>query len=105
MKNENGRKTAYKVFSVIILVILAFLFLFPLYWIVTGAFKPSVDIYATEPKWLPSEWVMNNFDKLMNKRSAPCGSLRYPSAAGSPRTGTPSISGRGRWYPPHSAGW
>ena len=78
MKIENPRKTAYKVVSIIILVILAFLFLFPLYWIITGAFKPSVDIYATEPKWLPSEWVMNNFDKLMNKRSAPLWELAVP---------------------------
>ena len=89
MKNENGRKTAYKVFSVIILVILAFLFLFPLYWIVTGAFKPSVDIYATEPKWLPSEWVMNNFDKLMNKRSAPLWQLAVPFSSWFSENGNP----------------
>ena len=54
MKNANSGKSAYKVFSIVVLVILAILFLFPLYWIVTGAFKPATDIYATEPKWLPA---------------------------------------------------
>ena len=38
MKIETGRGRAYKIVSVIVLVILAFLFTFPLYWIVTGAF-------------------------------------------------------------------
>ena len=51
--------------------ILAFLFTFPLYWIVTGAFKNGADINATKPIWVPTEWVMNNFDKLMKQRSVP----------------------------------
>ena len=34
--NESMRKKAYKIFSVVMLVILALLFLFPLYWIITG---------------------------------------------------------------------
>lgn len=76
--NVGPRATAYKVISVIILVILAFLFVFPLYWIVTGAFKPGADIYATEPVWWPSEWVMTNFDELLAKRSAPLWELHVP---------------------------
>ena len=46
MKIENPRSRAYKIVSMIILVILAILFLFPLYRIITGAFKPAADIYA-----------------------------------------------------------
>ena len=57
MKTISGQNKAYKVLSIVILVILAILFLFPLYWIVTGAFKPATDIYATKPVWAPSEWV------------------------------------------------
>jgi len=71
MKTENPRSRAYKVVSVIILVILAFLFLFPLYWIVTGAFKPAADIYNQKPVWWPTEWVTNNFHSLFAKRTAP----------------------------------
>ena len=67
----SGQNKSYKVLSIVILVILAILFLFPLYWIVTGAFKPATDIYATKPVWAPSEWVSTNFENLFNRRSAP----------------------------------
>ena len=83
MKIENPRSRAYKIISLIILVILAFLFLFPLYWIATGAFKPAADIYAQKPVWWPTEWVSNNFQNLFTKRSAPLyqiGSLEGPTA-------------------------
>ena len=76
--NVGSKTTTYKVFSVIILVILAFLFVFPLYWIVTGAFKPAGDIYAQKPVWWPSEWVMDNFNELLAKRSAPLWELHIP---------------------------
>ena len=82
MKSGVKRTTPYKVISIIILVILAILFLFPLYWIVTGAFKPTTDIYASQPVWWPSEWVTSNFEKLFTKRSAPLfeiGSLVGPT--------------------------
>ena len=78
MKIESGRSRAYKIISVIILIILALLFLFPLYWIVTGAFKNGADINATKPIWVPSEWVMNNFDKLMKQRSVPLWEVYLP---------------------------
>ncbi len=78
MKIETGRGRAYKIASVIILVILAFLFTFPLYWTVTGAFKNGADINATKPIWVPTEWVMNNFDKLMKQRSVPLWEVYLP---------------------------
>ncbi|MCI9330933.1 MAG: carbohydrate ABC transporter permease [Oscillibacter sp.] len=78
MKLETGRGRAYKIVSIIILVILAFLFTFPLYWIVTGAFKNGADINATKPIWVPTEWVMNNFDKLMKQRSVPLWEVHLP---------------------------
>jgi len=78
MKIESGRSRAYKIVSIIILVILAFLFTFPLYWIVTGAFKNGADINATKPIWWPSEWVGANFEKLMARRSAPLWEVYLP---------------------------
>ena len=71
MKSGVQRVNAYKVVSMIVLVIVAFLFLFPLYWIITGAFKTGADIYATTPAWIPSEWTMANFEKLFTRRSSP----------------------------------
>ena len=71
MKIGSGRSKAYRVVSIIILIILALFFLFPLYWIITGAFKPAQDIYSQTPVWWPSQWVSTNFKNLFLKRSAP----------------------------------
>jgi len=78
MKIQSGQDRAYKIVSVIILVILAFLFTFPLYWIVTGAFKNGADINAPKPIWIPTEWVGTNFDKLMKQRSVPLWEVYLP---------------------------
>ncbi len=71
MKIMSGRTRAYKIVSLIILILLAILFIFPLYWIVTGSFKPSVDINSVEPVWWPTEWTLKNFATLFSRRSAP----------------------------------
>ena len=88
MKIGSTRSKVYKVFSLILLVILALLFLFPLYWIVTGAFKNGADINSTTPIWVPSEWVLTNFEKLFSRRSAPLfefGPLVGPTVPGAIR--------------------
>ena len=77
MNNQNrldqnaARQRAYYIFSCIAVGIVAFLFAFPLYWIITGAFKTGKEINSTTPIWIPSEWDLGNFQRLMSKRSAP----------------------------------
>lgn len=66
-----ARQKAYKYISYALVFIMAFLFAFPLYWIITGAFKTGKDINATTPVWFPSEWDLGNFQRLFSKRSAP----------------------------------
>ncbi len=78
MKKKNI--SAYRIVSTVILIILAFLFLFPLYWIVTGAFKTGQDINSVTPVFIPTELTLNNFAKLFAKRSAPL--FRIFGAAG-----------------------
>ena len=68
---------AYYIFSFVAILVLAFLFTFPLYWIITGAFKTKKAIMATEPVWFPTEWVMTNFENLMSERSAPLFELSF----------------------------
>ena len=68
---SRAKSKAYYVFSFAVVVIFAILFAFPLYWIITGAFKTKSDILSTTPVWWPSEWVGDNFAKLMNSRSVP----------------------------------
>ena len=77
MKNENHldssqlKSKIYYCASFAIVIILAFLFAFPLYWIITGAFKSGAEINSSTPVWFPTEWVTTNFQKLFDKRSAP----------------------------------
>lgn len=71
MKSGVERTSVYKIISLVLLIILAILFTFPLYWIITGAFKTGADINATKPVWFPLEWTLRNFENLFAKRSAP----------------------------------
>ena len=66
-----AREKAYRLISFIAVGIVAFLFAFPLYWIITGAFKTGAEINSRTPVWFPTEWDLGNFQRLMTKRSAP----------------------------------
>lgn len=70
-KKLSRHPSAYRIITGIIIVVLALLFLFPLFWIITGAFKNSKDIYSTSVVWWPTEWVTDNFTKLFARRTAP----------------------------------
>lgn len=69
----------YKYFCVVAVVILAIMFAFPLYWIITGAFKTGKEINSTTPVWIPSQWDMGNFQRLMSKRTAPLFDITIPA--------------------------
>jgi multiple sugar transport system permease protein len=82
------KKSAYYYISVVFIILLAALSIFPLYWIVTGAFKTTREINATSPVWWPSAWKLDNFTRLFSKRSAPLfelGSLKGPTVPGAIR--------------------
>lgn len=81
MNNLNAgvhHTTPYKVISIILLVVLAFLFLFPLYWIITGSFKTMKEVNSTTPIWWPSEWVLTNYEKLFSRQTAPLFEIPLP---------------------------
>ncbi len=56
--------------SFILLLLLAFLFLFPLYWMAKAAFQPSFFAIQTPPVFLPVKLTLKNFDKLFNQTPA-----------------------------------
>lgn len=65
------KRSVYDIVSFVLITIVAVLFTFPLYWIITGSFKTKMDIMSVTPVWWPTEWVMDNYNTLMSKRSAP----------------------------------
>ena len=76
-KSNSGAKVYY-IFSVIMVFVFAFLFTFPLYWIITGSFKTGIEINLPKPSFFPKEWVMTNYERLMSKRTAPLFNLNIP---------------------------
>ena len=88
MSKRNGSSRGYQIFSLVVLIVLALLFLFPLYWIVTGALKTPAAITSPTPQWWPEEFTLRNFQVLFSKRSAPLfqiGSLTGPTIPGAIR--------------------
>lgn len=99
MNSDIKRANPYKIVSVIVIFILAVLFAFPLYWIVTGAFKTAASINATTPDWFPKEWVMDNFTKLFSKQKAPLWELAVPFGSKFSADGKPVIFSTGPVVP------
>ena len=59
--------TVYKVLCVALLIVLAILFIFPLYWIITGSFKTKQAVIAAKPDWFPTLFVLDNYASLFQK--------------------------------------
>ena len=72
------KSTGYRIFSTVVIVILAILFTFPLYWIITGSFKPAKEINAKSPTWWPQTWTTKNYKTLMSKQKAPLWEIEIP---------------------------
>lgn len=61
------RITPYRVICVIVLVVIAVLFIFPLYWIITGSFKDARAINSPTPVWFPVNPTLSNYMRLFQK--------------------------------------
>jgi ABC-type glycerol-3-phosphate transport system permease component len=63
-------KSFNQIFVSIILyiIVLAFsvLFIFPLFWMISTAFKPNEQIFAQPPIWIPKPPTLQNFSKAWN---------------------------------------
>lgn len=64
MDHSVHKTSLYRIVSLLMLVILAVLFVFPLYWIVTGSFKPKSEIISTVPSLFPRVFTLDNYVKL-----------------------------------------
>lgn len=54
----------YQTIIWILLILLAFSFVFPLYWILTGSFKLQSATVQLPPQWFPTEPTLANYVKL-----------------------------------------
>ena len=80
------KMSAYAILVIILISIMAVLFAFPLYWIITGSFKTAAAINAQQPQWFPLEPTLMNYTKLFSQpafrwfagKSAPLWQLAVP---------------------------
>lgn len=56
--------TPSSIFSTLILLALTFFFVFPFYWIMTGAFKSQPATIMVPPQWWPADPTLDNFRRL-----------------------------------------
>ncbi|MDY5731337.1 MAG: carbohydrate ABC transporter permease [Eubacteriales bacterium] len=61
---EKKKFSVYRIVAIALLFLISLTFIFPFYWIVTGAFKTAADIRSVKPIFWPSQFSMENFTKL-----------------------------------------
>ena len=67
MDHSVQKTTPYRVISVLLLVVLAVLMIFPLYWIITGSFKDAHTINSATPVWFPVNPTTDNYTRLFER--------------------------------------
>ena len=67
MDHSVQKTTPYKVISIILLIVLSVLMIFPLYWIITGSFKDARTINSAVPVWFPTQPIIDNYTRLFER--------------------------------------
>lgn len=62
--------TTTSILSTIVLLALTVFFVFPFYWIMTGAFKSQPATIMVPPQWWPAEPTLENFQRLIVQNPA-----------------------------------
>ena len=58
------RKTGWNVLGLLVLAVMVF----PVYWMVSTAFKPGRDILSYTPQWIPAHPVLSNFTDAVHQQ-------------------------------------
>ena len=65
--NKKQKPTLFSVSSMILLLLVAIVFVFPFYWIITGAFKTRPDSLMLPPQWFSTAPTMASWTKLFKQ--------------------------------------
>ncbi|MDO5732613.1 MAG: carbohydrate ABC transporter permease [Eubacteriales bacterium] len=63
-KSLDKAHPGYRLLCLLLLVLLAIFFIFPLFWIISGSFKSAIEINSTQPTLLPKAFTTLNYEKL-----------------------------------------
>ena len=68
-------RAGYNLLGLLVFVVMVF----PVYWMVSTAFKPGVDILSYEPKWVPAPATLDHFRDAIEVPNFSCGVARPSS--------------------------
>lgn len=69
--SQFSKNTRKKIIVTVIAVIIAVIFLFPIYWTFLTAFRSETDILKWPPSFLPLNLTTENFEKLLAREDTP----------------------------------
>lgn len=67
---KKKKASPFSIVTIILMSILTIIFVFPFYWIMTGAFKSQGEAIKIPPQWWPLHPTMENFQKLLVQNPA-----------------------------------
>ena len=67
MDHSVQKTTPYRIVSILLLIVLAVLMIFPLYWIITGSFKDARTINSATPVCFPLNPTPDNYVRLFER--------------------------------------
>ena len=63
-----GAKTTLSIIRWILIIIVLLVFLFPVYWIISGSFKELGEFYTRPPSMVPKSLMLDNFKNALSGR-------------------------------------
>lgn len=63
----HGRKHRYQLIPTVILLVSSGIMLVPFLWMVLSSFKTTADVNAYPPRWIPSEWLPENYLTVLKR--------------------------------------
>jgi multiple sugar transport system permease protein len=61
VERKQVRHPARRVLLYVVALGTSLLMVGPLYWMFSTSFKPSADVFASPPKWIPDPWTLGNY--------------------------------------------
>lgn len=71
MQDRRLSRLFSRIFVYAMLIFLSMIFLFPFFWMITTALKPSSQVFLWPPRWLPNPADFSNFTKAFSNPQLP----------------------------------
>jgi len=62
VRSKRARQTGWNLVGIAVTIVMVF----PVYWMVTTAFKPDKDVNSLTPTWVPLSWTLDHFREAIS---------------------------------------